>query len=175
MNNNTKELIKAGLLAAITAVLAQIVLPIGPIPFNLAVMGAFLAGMLLTPRWACFSMFAYMLLGIIGVPVFAGFKGGAGVLFGNTGGYVFGYIAIALLTSLGRNKKWYFASLLMAAGVLICYTLGTVWFMILTKNNLAASLAYCVTPFIIPDVAKGICAYAIGKALNTRLKFSSAG
>ena len=174
MKATTKDLVTAALLAAITAVLAQIVLPIGPIPFNLAFLGVFLTGMILTPKWACFSTFAYIFMGLIGLPVFAGFNGGLGVLVGSTGGYIFGYIFLAVLTSLGRNKKWYFCGLFMLLGVLVAYTFGTVWFMILTKNSLATSLAYCVTPFIIPDLAKGVCGYLVGKAVNTRLKFSSA-
>lgn len=170
---NTKELIKAALLAAITAVLAQIVLPIGPVPFNLAFLGVFLTGMLLNPKWACFSTFAYIFMGLVGLPVFAGFRGGLGVLVGNTGGYIFGYIPLALLTSLGRNRKFYVSAVFMTAGVIISYALGTVWFMILTKNSLALSLSYCVLPFIIPDVAKGVCAYIAGKALNSRLAFTT--
>ena len=86
----TKDLVLAALFAALTAVLAQIQLPIGPVPFNLAVFGAFLAGMLLAPAWAAASMGVYMLLGAVGIPVFAGFMGGPAVLLSKTGGYVIG-------------------------------------------------------------------------------------
>ena len=65
----TKDLVLTALFAALTAVLAQIQLPIGPVPFNLAVFGAFLAGMLLAPAWAAASMGVYMLLGAVGIPV----------------------------------------------------------------------------------------------------------
>ncbi len=93
------------LFAALTAVLAQIQLPIGPVPFNLAVFGAFLAGMLLEPAWAAASMGVYMLLGAVGIPVFAGFMGGPAVLLGKTGGYVIGYIFIALATALAVKRS----------------------------------------------------------------------
>lgn len=164
--SKTKQLVKAAMMAAITAVLAQIVLPVGPIPFNLAVLGAYFAGMVLSPAWAAFSMLAYMFMGVIGIPVFAGFHGGAGVLFGNTGGYIFGYIALAVLTSLGRHGKTAVSILLMAAGLVVCYAFGTAWYMILTGSSLAASLTLCVVPFILPDVAKASCAYFLGKAVD---------
>lgn len=81
----TKDLVLTALFAALTAVLAQIQLPIGPVPFNLAVFGAFLAGMLLEPAWAAASMGVYMLLGVVGIPVFAGFMGGPCGAFGQDG------------------------------------------------------------------------------------------
>ena len=94
------QALRAALLAALTAVLAQVQLPIGPVPFNLAVLGAFLAGMLLRPAWAACAMGVYMALGLIGIPVFAGFVGGPAVLAGKTGGYVLGYVCIAWCLSL---------------------------------------------------------------------------
>ena len=100
----TKDLVLTALFAALTAVLAQIQLPIGPVPFNLAVFGAFLAGMLLEPAWAAASMGVYMLLGAVGIPVFAGFMGGPAVLLGKTGGYVIGYIFIAMATALAVKR-----------------------------------------------------------------------
>ncbi len=170
MNKKTKNLVLAALFAALTAVLAQIQLPIGPVPFNLAVFGAFLAGMLLSPLWASASMGVYMLLGVIGIPVFAGFQGGPGVLFGKTGGYVIGYIFIALMTSAASKSgnKW-IAALGMTGGLLICYALGTAWFMLITKADLISSLGWCVFPFVIPDICKGVSAFLLGKVLQKRM------
>ncbi|MEG1070026.1 MAG: biotin transporter BioY [Ruthenibacterium sp.] len=168
---NTKTLILIALFAALTAVLAQIQLPIGPVPFNLAVLGAFLAGMLLPPLAATLSMGVYMMLGIIGIPVFAGFMGGPAVLFGKTGGYVLGYLAIAFCTALAMQKsgKIVVVACSMVFGLAVCYTLGTIWFMIFTGMGLVQSLTFCVIPFIIPDIVKGICAWLLGKTLQTRL------
>ncbi|MEG1744447.1 MAG: biotin transporter BioY [Ruthenibacterium sp.] len=167
----TRNLVLCALFAALTAVLAQIQLPIGPVPFNLAVLGAFMAGMLLSPAWAACSMGVYLALGVIGVPVFAGFMGGPAVLFGKTGGYVLGYIAIALCTALAlklTDQAWLIA-LAMAGGLVICYVLGTAWFMAVTGADLASSLAWCVLPFVLPDLAKVVCAYLLGKLLQVRL------
>ena len=170
-NTKTKQLVLSGLLAAFTAVLAQIVLPVGPVPFNLAVLGAYLAGMLLPPAAALGSMAVYCVLGAFGVPVFAGFAGGPAVLFGKTGGYILGYLFIALITSLVREKTSnpVFIGLAMLAGLLCCYTLGTAWFMTITGLDLGKSLVFCVYPFILPDFAKAVFAFALSKALQKRV------
>lgn len=167
----TKDLVLTALFAALTAVLAQIQLPIGPVPFNLAVFGAFLAGMLLEPAWAAASMGVYMLLGAVGIPVFAGFMGGPAVLLGKTGGYVIGYIFIALATALAvkRSGKLPVIGAAMLAGLLVCYGFGTAWFMAVTGADLVSALGWCVLPFIVPDVCKGVLACVLGRLLAGRL------
>ena len=164
------QALRAALLAALTAVLAQVQLPIGPVPFNLAVLGAFLAGMLLRPAWAACAMGVYMALGLIGIPVFAGFVGGPAVLAGKTGGYVLGYVCIAWCTAMARRfgRLWLTAAG-MALGLVLCYALGTAWFMGMTGTGLGPSLAFCVWPFIVPDICKGACALAVGTAVAKRL------
>ena len=167
----TKDLVLTALFAALTAVLAQIQLPIGPVPFNLAVFGAFLAGMLLEPAWAAASMGVYMLLGAVGIPVFAGFMGGPAVLLGKTGGDVIGYIFIALATALAvkRSGKLPVIGAAMLAGLLVCYGFGTAWFMAVTGADLVSALGWCVLPFIVPDVCKGVLACVLGRLLAGRL------
>lgn len=171
-NFKTKSMVLAALLAAATCVLAQLTLPIGPVPFTLAVLGVFLMGQLLPPVWALASILVYIFLGLVGIPAFASFSAGPSVLFGTTGGYIFGYIFMAVLPALARaNRKlpsWvnFFAMLL---GLALCYALGTAWFMVLTGNGLAVSLGWCVIPFILPDIAKAVCAVLLAKALSRRL------
>ena len=88
----TRELTAAAMMTALMAILSQVQLSIGPVPFNLAVLGAYLTGLLLPVPYAAGSVAAYIVLGGFGVPVFAGFSGGPAVLFGPTGGYIFGYL-----------------------------------------------------------------------------------
>ena len=168
---STKNYVLAALFAALTAVLAQIQLPIGPVPFNLALFGMFLAGMLLTPAWAACSALLYMLLGIIGIPVFAGFQGGPAVLLGSTGGYIVGYIFLALATSMARSSgRLPVAVMGMALGLVICYAFGTAWYMAVSGADLATALGWCVLPFILPDMGKAALAYVVGHMLDARLK-----
>lgn len=168
---STHELTKVAMFAGMTAVLSQIVLPVGPVPYNLGLLGAMLAGMLCAPATATFAMVAYIFMGMVGLPVFAGFVGGIGVLINSTGGYLVGYIFAALLTSLAKNKKWFWTIIAMTCGLLLCYAFGTIWFMAVSQNDFVASLAYCVVPFVLPDLAKIVCAFLLGKAVDKRMKF----
>lgn len=166
----TRYVTLASLLAACTAVLAQVVVPLGPVPFNLAVLGAFLAGILLPPTWAGVSMAVYLALGACGVPVFAGFQGGIGVLLGNTGGFALGYLCIAVCTAEGQKQPQRAVRAAFAAiGLCLCYALGTLWFCLLTGTALQKALWVCVLPFVLPDFAKSFGAAALGKALKRRL------
>lgn len=173
---SVQSMVLTAFFAALTAVLAQIQLPLGPVPFNLAVLGAFLAGMLLTPGWAAASMGVYLALGACGIPVFAGFQGGPAALFGKTGGYAVGYLFIAAFTALAVKHSGRTAAVLasMLAGLLACYTLGTLWFMTITGADLASALGWCVLPFILPDLCKAGCAFLLGRAVNARLKKAGA-
>ena len=165
----TKEFCMAGLLAACTAVLAQIVIPIGPVPFNLAVFGAFLAGMLLSPGMAVLSMATYWLMAAIGLPVMAGLQGGLGAVLSPTGGYVAGYLLLAGCTALVAERPMPMRLAGMAHGLVLCYTLGTVWFICATGTALPAALAMCVLPFIPADVAKGIAAAWLAQTIKRRV------
>ena len=102
-------------------------------------------------------MVVYVVLGLVGVPVFAGMRGGMAVLFGKTGGYILGYILAALVVALLR-KHWgdsyWKLCLSMAIGVAVCYLFGTIWYMILTGTGLWVSLLNCVFPFLIGDALK---------------------
>lgn len=167
---STKNLVLTGLFAALTAVLAQVVLPLGPVPFNLAVLGAFLAGMLLPPGAAAGAMGVYFVMALVGLPVLAGFTGGPGILFGATGGYVVGYVCIALATAWGAKRGLWQTALGMAVGLGLCYVLGTAWFMTVTGNGLLESLGWCVLPFVLPDLGKAAGALALGKLLDRRLE-----
>ncbi|HJB39906.1 MAG TPA: biotin transporter BioY [Candidatus Ruthenibacterium avium] len=165
----TKEFCMAGLLAACTAVLAQIVIPIGPVPFNLAVFGAFLAGMLLSPGMAVLSMATYWLMAAIGLPVMAGLQGGLGAVLSPTGGYMAGYLLLAGCTALVAERPMPMRLAGMALGLVLCYTLGTVWFICATGTALSAALAMCVLPFIPADVAKGIAAAWLAQTIKRRV------
>ena len=166
----TKKMVLAALFTAVMAVTSQIQIPVEPVPFNLAVLGVFLTGMLLPPAWAVISVALYILLGGIGVPVFAGFTGGPAILFGATGGYIAGYLFLALATSLGaRSRKIWVTALAMTLGLAITYAFGTAWYMIFSGVNLDTALHFCVLPFVPFDIGKGVLACAAGRAVQDRL------
>lgn len=166
----TKKICLCGMFAALTAVFSQIQIPIGPVPINLATFSVMLSGSVLGWEYGTLSQTVYVMLGIIGAPVFAGFSGGLGVVLGKTGGYILGYIAIAFIVGVMTEKinisRKVILPLSMAIGTLVCYTLGTAWFMILTKTGLWQSLLLCVIPFLIGDAIK----ISVASLITGRLK-----
>lgn len=178
--SKTTYLVLCGLFAAITAVCSFITIPLGftPVPVNLGTLAVFLTGGILGRKYGTISLAVYVFLGAVGVPVFAGFRGGLGVLAGPTGGYIIGYIAAAFLIGLiidrlfakrtERNTmtETLLCAVAMAAGLVICYALGTAWFMISTHTGLWASLVSCVIPFLIGDAIKIIVAAILVRKLR---------
>ena len=97
-SSSTKMLILAAIFTAVNVVCAQIQIPIAPVPISLATFAIFLTAGLLGHKYGSLSLIVYVLLGAIGVPVFAGFSGGFGIITGPTGGYIIGYIFTAFIT-----------------------------------------------------------------------------
>ena len=172
--NKTYALAMTALMAAVTCVLAPMAIPIGPVPISLTNLAIYLSLYLLGWKWGTASYVVYMLIGMVGVPVFSGFTGGLGKLAGPTGGYIIGFIFTALImwgvTKVLGEKLWVLA-LSMVLGLIACYAFGTLWFMLVYTRStgpvgLAAVLGWCVFPFIIPD----LCKIALALFLTRRLR-----
>lgn len=175
----TIDVVYIGIFAAIIAVCSWVSIPFGTVPVTLQTMAVCLVAGLLGAKRGTFTVAVYILLGIIGVPVFAGFSSGVGYALGATGGYLIGFIFTALTVGIVTKllgKKWWSYFVSMIIGILICYVFGTAWFMIVyNKNNanavsLTAVLSMCVTPFIISDLAKAALAAALCVKLNKYIK-----
>ena len=164
-----------GVFAALTAVLAQISFPIpfANVPFTLAIAGVMLTGAILPPVDAFFALLAYLLVGLAGVPVYSQFTAGPGILFGITGGYIFGYAAMAPIIAFAakRFQKHLYPALIvgMIVGLAVCYIIGTAWYMLLTGADLVVALSGCVIPFIIPDLIKAVLMASLAIALRKAL------
>ena len=170
MDRSINKLAMAAVLTAVMCVLAPFSIPIGPVSITLGVFCVFLTALILPGYYSLLSVLAYVGLALLGLPVCSGFAGGPAAVFGPTGGYILGYFFIAFFTSLGaRSQRLPVTALCMAAGLLLCYALGTGWFMFLTGRDLAISLALCVWPFIPADLAKGACALVFQRLLKNRL------
>ena len=166
---NLNMALRAALLAALTAVLAQLQLPIGPVPFNLAVLGAFLAGMLLRPAWAVCSMCVYMALGVIGIPVFAGFLGGPAVLVGKTGGYVLGYVHC--MVHGNGAPLWPLVADGRRHGAGPCAVLCAGHRVVYGGNGYLAGAEPCLLRMALCPARRlqGACAFAVGAAVERRV------
>ena len=155
--------------ACIISLLAQIKIDLPSlVPITLQTLGIYLASCILKPKLAFSASLVYVLLGAIGLPVFSGFNGGLSSLLGPSGGYIFSFPITALVISLIVNSRHstILKIIAMIIGTFICYFIGTVWFMYVTKNTLLSSLMMCVVPFIPGDLIK----IAIASILSKKIK-----
>lgn len=161
MNDKVKQMMYCALFAGIIAIMAQIKIDlVGIVPITMQTLGIYIMATVLKPKYAFLSALVYVLMGAIGLPVFAGFTGGMGVVAGPTGGYIFSFPIVAFVISYILTKKENAVAKVgaMVIGTAICYTIGTAWFMYSSQNGLWVSLTWCVFPFLIGDALKIIVA-----------------
>lgn len=183
-----RDICLTGMFAAVTAVLAQISIPLPftPVPISFGNLAVLIAGLLLAPRYAFFSQLTFLLVGAVGIPVFAGFRGGLERIVGPTGGYLVAYPLMALLIAglllafdhwlaphLTRRRwlwrtLWMLGAMLLA--MLVCYTLGTAWLSHNTGNGIGETLALAVYPYVPLDLVKIVFAALCILPLRDRLQ-----
>ena len=164
------------LMAALMCIFGPMSVPIGPVPVSLTNLVIYFTVYLIGMKGATVSYLIYMLLGVVGLPVFSGYTGGIAKLAGPTGGYLVGFILLALISGIvlektNRNIVWSFVG--MVAGTAIAYLFGTVWFVIQAQCTVGYALSVCVMPFISFDLLKMVIAIALGKVVFIALKRSS--
>ncbi len=159
-----RKMIFCSLCCALTCVCAIFTIPIGPVPITLANLAVYISGAILGPIYGAISQILYILLVLMGLPFSAKCKSGPGVIFGQTGGYIFGYIAIAFIvglvyknfaqkqTSFFKNMSFNLVGCVL--GTMVCYVLGTYWFICQNKMSFISALKICVLPFLIGDFLK---------------------
>ena len=171
--SKTYDIVYIAVFAVIMAICSWISIP-AAVPFTLQTFGVFIAVGILGGKRGTLSVLVFILLGAIGIPVFANFSGGIGVLAGPTGGYIIGFLFSALLMWAMEKlpgKKSVMQIVSMIAGLIVCYAFGTVWFVIVYGRmngpiGFTAALASCVVPFIIPDIIKIALAYVLSRKLR---------
>lgn len=181
---------EVALMAAVLCVLAPFSIPVGEIPITLATFAVYLTAAILGSKKGTASVLIYLLIGMVGVPVFSNFTGGAAKLAGPTGGYLIGYLPCAFLVGLLVEKEFKDAKNLsgtartafefvrsvaaMVLGTLVCYLFGTAWFMYQMSETytVAQAIAICVIPYLAFDIVKIILASAIAVPIRKLLKRS---
>ncbi len=176
-NIRTLDMVYVAVGAALIAVCSWLSIPT-TVPFTLQTFAVFLLLSMLGAKRGTLSVTIYILLGAVGAPVFSGFKGGVGVLLGVTGGYIIGFLLTGLIYGLTvklAGNKMITEIIGLAAGLIACYALGTVWFIYVYSHNsgsigVLSALSMCVFPFIIPDTVKMILAIMLARRTRTVIR-----
>lgn len=162
--------------AALIAICSWISIPL-TVPFTMQTFAVFFVLSLLGGKRGTASILVYILLGAVGMPVFAQFTSGIGILLGNTGGYILGFIftgvIYTLLTFRSGTKTWV-SVLALVLGLAVCYAFGTAWFIfVYTRANgalgVGTALSWCVIPFVIPDLVKLSLAVLLARRIAVML------
>lgn len=168
--NKTRFLAYTGISAALIAVLTQISVPMpSGVPVTLQTFAVAFVGCVFGAAVGPSAAAVYALLGAVGLPVFAGFKGGIAVLLGPTGGFIFGFIAFAALCGFYRSEKRIAGAALCLAGLAVCHILGTVQFSVVTGRNLISGALIASVPYLIKDVVSVAAAIALSEIIKKRM------
>ncbi|RQD92472.1 biotin transporter BioY [Methanosalsum natronophilum] len=163
-SEDLKKMVLAAFFAALIAVAAyiRIPLPISPVPITAQILFVFLAATYLGKKWGTISLIVYLLLGIVGLPVFAGGGSGVGVLLGPTGGYLLGFVFAAFMIGSLKEKtscsSFFHNSLIIFSGLILIYALGVLQMSIVANLNLEEAIIVGVVPFLVPDIIKVVAA-----------------
>lgn len=167
------DLTKIALSVVLIAIGSWMSISIGNVPITLQIFSITLFAFLLKPKHILVSVISWIIMGVIGIPVFANFQRGPAVVIGPTGGFILGFIIFAFLVSFFYQKKPIFG--LIAAFVflfLVVYLSGLLWIMNVLNLSLQKALIISVYPFVIFDIIKIVFAYIIAKVISIRLKYN---
>lgn len=167
--NNKKiyTMVTCAMMSAMLAICAWLCIIIGDTVITLQTFGVALVLLLLGGKKGTATIAIYLALGIVGLPVFSGFRGGIGALLGATGGYIIGFLlwsAVYWLITALAGEKLKPAALIL--GLLTCYGFGTMWFYRLYAPSVTMILIKCVLPYLLPDAGKLVLAWLLAKKLK---------
>lgn len=162
-----RSVVLCAVFAAMNALCAWISIPLGALSVTMQTFGVGLTLCLLGGKRGSITVFVYLLLGIVGLPVFSGFRGGLGVLLGASGGYILGFALFALIYWL-LTALWHKLQIpALALGMAACYGFGTGWFCaVYAPGSFGEAFVTCVLPFLAPDAVKLILAVLLSRRLR---------
>ena len=168
-NIKTQNITLIALMSAILCIIGPFVIPIGMVPMSLTNLVIYLTIILLDKKRATISVAVYLLIGFVGLPVFAGFTGGAGKLLGPTGGYLIGYLVLSLVAGTILEKIEKVKILALSMGTIGLYMIGTMWLMFQSKLSFMSALTVGVLPFVVFDVIKILIAVVLENSIRKRM------
>ena len=168
---SVRHMAQIAILTAVVAVLSQISIPMpSGVPITLQTLAVALCGFVLGPKLGALAVGLYILLGGVGVPVFAQFSGGFDKLVGMTGGFIWGFLPFAFLCGLAmRRKKIVVAGALALAGLAACHLLGVLQFAAVTGTGIGQSFLLVSAPYLVKDVASVVAAWLLALPINRAL------
>ena len=172
VNDTVKNMTFTALMTAVICILGPLSLPIGPVPVSLTNLAIYITMYVLNWKSGSIAYALYMLIGLIGIPVFSGFTGGPAKLIGPTGGYLIGFLPMAMVIGICLQKVWnkpVLSAIVLEAATWIPYLLGTAWLSFSARMDFSAAFAVGVTPFIVIDFIKVCAAVCVGRILRKRL------
>lgn len=167
----TKTMTEVALFTAVLIVLAQISIPLPTgVPITLQTFAVALTGIVLGWKMAGITVLVYMILGMAGMPVFAGMKAGMAVLFGATGGFLIGFIGMAIFCGLAAQSKSRRTQIFYCiCGLIVCHLIGVLQFSILMQVSIVKSFLMVSAPFLIKDLLSVAIAFEVGSLIKRRL------
>ena len=172
MHPRVRAMCQVAVSTVLLSLSAWIAVPTVP-PFTLQTAALLIVASLIGRRKSAAAVLLYWLLGVLGLPVFAGFTGGMAVLIGPTGGYLLGFLPMVLLAGT-LSDMWWKRLIGWSAGLVSCYLLGTLWYagmyLTLSPETLLTAAVTCVVPYIVPDLAKGAMAWWICRRVEDHLR-----
>ncbi len=161
--------VTTAVLAAVYAVISQIVIPFPAVPLTLQCFAIALGAAVFGWRVSLASIILYIGMGAIGLPVFAFFRGGADALLGPTGGFIWGFVLMGIPCGLAEGKGRLAGFSLALIGLVACHLLGTVQFAFVTGTSFAASLLSSSAPYILKDALLVWVALGLAKPISAAI------
>ena len=172
---NVKDMTKIALFAAVIAVCSLITIPLpSGIPVTLQTFAVALAGFMLGWKGGTISVAVYLAIGAVGVPVFSGFTGGIAKFAGVTGGYLWGFLLMALLCGLMPRKRRVLSAALSLLGLACCHAAGTFQFAIISGSSPVTAFMTCSAPYLIKDILSVVLAYMTAEIVERSLRLRRA-
>lgn len=168
-----KNLTATALMTAVVTVISLISLPnaVTGVAITLQVFAVAFSGYLLGVKRGLLAVLSYIIIGLIGVPVFSGFRGGFDAIVGLTGGFIIGFLPLALFCGLSnyKNKIWY-SILFGVIGLIVCHIFGVVQYSVYSKSGILSSAVLVSFPYLIKDLVLLLGAYFSAKVVKKALK-----
>ncbi len=168
---DAKRLVRIAIFTSLTCVLSQIVIPISAVPISLSTFAVYIAGVFLSPKDAFISQLVYILLGLIGIPVFSNFGAGIGHLAGVSGGFIISYPFVAYISSIFSKKNVYLTVTGFIIATFVCYSFGIVWMYFVLDSATIKSLIVLMSVYYIGDGLKILVATIVAEKLYKKSTF----